>query len=432
MSVTDRTTEFDTALDGWVRAAFARGVRTFTDLVRALPGVYPVDALRSVARLGHELPSGWNTLPVSSPPDTAEFGWPVEHPLDFDWRFTQDTVRFLLDRCRHESSGPITFLGAPSLAWEAAASGWAASVSLFDRNLAVVEGVRSSYPNVAARCVDLVWGEPVGASDAAVVVADPPWYPEHILAFLWAAGRLAASGGRVFISMPPVGTRPGILAERDAIFTAAAAFGLRAAPVRPGVLTYRTPLFEKNALAAAGVTAPVPWDWRRGDLAEFIVEGNTGGLRPTPSDPLDEWDEVAIGVVRIKCRRSPRRGFLDPTLSPAAAGDILPTVSRRDPARSSADVWTCGNRVFKCKGAGVFGVIASALGRHTDVHEEVAGTIRRLLSPEERELVKRAADQAMDLVQVEESEIQEGPAWITGAARNTQERVACQAVDRVR
>jgi hypothetical protein len=400
-----RANGFDQALDGWVRAAFVRGVRTFPELVRTLPGVYPADALRAVGRLRQELPAGWQLSGTTSVAP-ARGGWPVEHPLDFDWRFTPEAARLLIDRCRVTAPGSVAFLGAPSLTCEAASRGWRDSIALFDQNPAVVEAIRASHPGVASTCLDLVWGEPVASGDAAVAVADPPWYPEHTVAFLWAASRLTRLGGRVLLSLPSVGTRPGITAERDAIFTWATAFGLRLTSVEPGILAYRTPPFERNALAAAGVP-PVPWDWRRGDLAEFVAVEKTSPDRPVPPGPPDLWDEESVGVVRIKCRACPDCDFRDPTLSPAVPGDMLATVSRRNPARATVDVWTCGNRVFRCAGAGVFRVIVSALGRRDDAECAVAAALGRNLSPEQAALVRRASAQAADLVRREERELAE-------------------------
>src|SRR5437763_13943198 len=94
-----RATGFDEALDGWVRAAFVRGVRTFPELVQSLPGVYPTDALRAVGRLTQELPVDWQ---LSGAPSVAPGldVWPVEHPLDFDWRFTPHAAQLLIERCR--------------------------------------------------------------------------------------------------------------------------------------------------------------------------------------------------------------------------------------------------------------------------------------------------------------------------------------------
>jgi hypothetical protein len=86
---------------------------------------------------------------------------------------------------------------------------------------------------------------------------------------------------------------------------------------------------------------------------------------------------------------------------------MLVTVSRRDPARANADVWTCGNRVFRCAGAGVFRVIVSAIGRRDDPERAVAAAIGRGLSSEEAAMVRRAVAQAAELVRREERELTE-------------------------
>ena len=403
MPATTRDSRFDHAIEEWVRAAFSRGVRSFPDLVLSLPGVYPADALRALTRLQGELPPGWNVAGSHSARPTPD-GWPVEHPLDFDWRFTPETARLLIDR--GPAAGPVAFLGAPSLAREAALCGRHLEILLFDQNPALVTAVRRSFPGVNAVCTDLVWGEPVEAGRGEATVADPPWYPEHILAFLWAASRLTRLGGRVLLSLPPKGTRPGVSAEREAVFGAALTSGLRLDAVESGVLAYRSPQFEQNALAAARVP-PVPLNWRRGDLAVFAVAEKTAAPRPAPLEAAEKWDEESVGIVRIKCRKSAYNDFRDPALSPVAPGDILASVSRRDPARAVADVWTCCNRVFRCAGTGVFRVIVSALGRGDQVEGAVTAAMGRRLSAEEASLVRRAAGQAADLVRREERDLAE-------------------------
>jgi hypothetical protein len=387
----------------WVRAAFVRGVRSFSELVRSLPGVYPADAFLAVSRLRHELPTGWQLDGVASL-RAAPDDWPVEHALDFDWRFTPETARLLADRCRSQANGAVAFLGAPSLAREAATRGWHTGISLFDRNPHLIAAAQRSVPEITALCGDLLWGDPVRVGEAAAAVADPPWYPEHISAFLWAASRLTRIGGQILLSLPAEGTRPNILSERDAIFADAVSFGLRLACLEPGALAYWTPPFERNALTAAGIPA-VPNDWRRGDLAKFVVTHKTLGPRPVPCGPREEWDEECIGIVRIKCKKSAEGDFQDPTLSPAVPGDILPSVSRRDPSRRVADVWTSGNRLYRCEGTGVFRIILSALSRGANVEGALAEAVGRKLTFDEANLVHRATRQAVALIWRENQEL---------------------------
>jgi hypothetical protein len=405
MTAVSRDHDFDRTVDDWVSRAFARGAGSFADLVRALPGVTPMEAMRSVRRLGYATPAGRTAVaPLRSrhPGDD----WPVEHPLDFDWRFTPEAARLLIGRCPGPLDGPIALLGTPTLALEATRQGRKGRVSLFDINPTLIESARASRTNLASFSTDLVWGAPVDMGDAFATFADPPWYPEYVVAFLWAASRLTRVGGRVFLSFPPVGTRPGIVEERASSFAQAARFGLRLESVELGALAYGMPLFEYNAFLVAEVPE-VADDWRRGDLIEFVHEERKFAPRPVAPDPPDAWDDVAVGVVRIKCKSSRDKRFRDPTLRSIVPGDMLATVSRRDPARASADVWTCGNRVFRCAGPDVFRTILSAIANGEDVEEAVESAVGRDLSSGESQMVRRAAEQASDLVQREESEVVE-------------------------
>jgi hypothetical protein len=399
-----RDHDFDRAVDDWVRRAFARGVGSFAELVQALPGVTPVEAMLSVRRLGYALTGHKATTPVAT--DHPRDVGPIEHPLDFDWRFTPEAARHLIGLCPGPLNGPIALLGAPTLALQAMRLGRTGRVSLFDRNPTLITGSHDSFTNLVLSSTDLVWGDQVDIGDAVAAFADPPWYPEYVASFLWAASRLTRVGGRVFLSFPPVGTRPGILDERTSSISQAAHFGLRLESVETGVLAYRMPLFERNAFLAAELPN-VAEDWRRGDLLEFVHAERTPVPRPEPPDPPDVWDDVVVGVVRLKCKHSSDKGFRSPVLRPLVPGDMLGTVSRRDPARASADVWTCGNRVFRCAGPSVFRTIVSAIGNGEDVEEAVAAAIGRDLSLEESQVVRQAAEQASDLVQREESEVVE-------------------------
>jgi hypothetical protein len=395
--------DFNCAVDDWVRRAFAQGARSFADLVGALPGVTPVEAMRSVRRLGYAAPPGRRavrSLLLGHSPDD----WPVEHPLDFDWRFTPETARFLIARCPGPLDGPISLLGTPTLAPDATRQGRAGRVSLFERNPTIMESARVSTTNLASFPTDLVWGDPIATGDSVATFADPPWYPEYVAAFLWAASRQTQVGGRVFLSFPPVGTRPGILDERASSLAQAAHFGLRLESIEMRALAYRMPLFEHNAYLAAEVPE-VAEDWRRGDLIEFVHAEITSAPRPVPPDPPDIWYDVAVGDVRMKCKFSPDKDFRDPTLRCVVPGNMLLTTSRRDPARASVDVWTCGNRVFWCAGPTIFRTILSAIGNGEDVEDAVEFVLERDLSTEESNLVGRAAEQASDLVQQEESEV---------------------------
>ena len=54
-----------------------------------------------------------------------------------------------------------------------------------------------------------------------------------------------------------------------------------------------------------------------------------------------------------------------PLFVEAVPGDILDSVSRRDPRRAKADVWTSGNRIFACPNTASLELIVKALATGT-------------------------------------------------------------------
>jgi hypothetical protein len=184
------------------------------------------------------------------------------------------------------------------------------------------------------------------AGEAAVVILDPPWYLDFLRPMLAAAAAACRFGGHVLISLPPSGVRPSAQRDRSKILYWAERQGLLLLSEDRARLSYDMPFFESNALAAAGVTN-VPADWRRGDLVVFRKFGRREVTPNTTSVRKERWREVSIGRMRLFIGMdSPIDSTADPVLRPIVAGEVMPSVSRRDPRRRSAVVWTSGNRAF--------------------------------------------------------------------------------------
>jgi hypothetical protein len=180
-----------------------------------------------------------------------------------------------------------------------------------------------------------------------MVIMDPPWYEEHLLRFTWFASSALCIGGSLLLAMPPLGTRPGVQIEHQTVRTWLARLGLTVETVELGSLPYETPLFERNALRASGIF-DVPRDWRRGDL--WVVRKARRSSAPWPGDSLgSHWVEHRFGEIRVKIDTHAASQGPSARLVRLLEGDILPTVSRRDPRRAAARVWTTGNRVFGCE-----------------------------------------------------------------------------------
>jgi hypothetical protein len=225
----------------------------------------------------------------------------------------------------------------------------------------LLRGEATLFELRAAACRPLVDLLPVFAGDIVlttarlsrrfdVLLADPPWYPEVTHRFLLAASRILVDGGQLLLCIPGLGTRPGLLHERDRLSRWAAECSLVPEALEVGVVEYESPPFELAALSAAGLECYDP-RWRRGDLLVFRrLPGDSAGLlqvETQPPLPLNDWHEATIGrsSVRIDLRHA---GVSDDFVAHSiVAGDVLDTVSARDERRSRANVWTSSNRIFE-------------------------------------------------------------------------------------
>lgn len=329
--------------------------------------------------------------------DAAHF--PLPHPLDFDWRFTPETIALIWTIVR-DFAGPdggVALLGAPSLARAADLDLRVGPVTLLERN-----PLHCSSLNPHADFVQCdVLRDPIERGKHSIAIADPPWYEPETIGFLWAAAHLCRVDGHVAVSLPPVSTRPGIQQERERIRCAAAQFGLEFLYICEGVLRYRTPFFETNAMQAA--RAAITHDWRGGDLGVFRRTRRSPGPRPAVADD-HHWIERSVGLTRFRLKQKQPAAFASPVLQSLIPGDILPSVSRRDQRRRHADVWTSGNRIFGCKGTAALASVIEAVAQGQAPEEAVARRLRRALTVGEASLVEHAARQIRDVVKWESAE----------------------------
>ena len=415
MTITKTETQiFEEAVDDWVLEAIARGANTFNQLVALLPGVYPSIALNSFQRLASTQRISAKVLADFTKLDRLSLNkqnysphqitLPVPHPLDYDWRFSDATVQYLLDKCAEltHSGETIALLGTPSLLRMGIEKSYPRQLILLEASRTITDSfAQVAQKNQVLQC-DLIQ-DPLPNLLAAAAVLDPPWYPEHIQSFLWAACQLCKIGGYIFISMPPVGTRPGIEQEWANILDWAEQIGLTLVKLELAALSYVTSPFELNVLKAEGLHT-VSSEWRRGNLAVFLRSHQTESLRPTVLPQEDEWIEQVLLGVRIRVRQPNLSSFTNPSLISIVPGDVLQSVSRRDSRRQFADVWTSGNRIFACQGRSVLLHILQALAVGRSPNEALAATLKRPLNLNEAELISHTANQIIDIVSIEQKE----------------------------
>jgi hypothetical protein len=307
-------------------------------------------------------------------------------------------------------------LGTPSLFHYAKAHSLGRSVLLLDKDCSpIVEGQYRALP------CDVL--SDAGTNEKFdVIVADPPWYPLETRAFLMAALRGSKQGTRLLLSVPGVGTRPGVQCEWQELLLWAEGQGLRLLTYEARALPYISPLFERNALRAAGIDAYAE-DWRRGDLAIFEFDGSAGA-HTLAANGQRKWNEVRFGRIRLRVRAESYSSWKSPRLLTVVPGDILPSVSRRDGRLKSVGAWTSGNRVFSCEGCFTLWKIAEAMSLGECPRARLSAAVGTDLNVEQNKEVGEVVAKLNETIATEEQEIEN---WRTEGNENVVELPAHQS-----
>jgi hypothetical protein len=420
---------FAAKIDALTQAAIIGGATSFATLLHRLPAVYPTELLASLDRLTASATLGPGLVAAVRQEAAAKCGGAIEgrsllplpHPLDFEWRFTPDAARWLLNRAADMTppGGNLLLFGTPGLAAEALTLPIDRRLAFLAENNSVTDRVdalnrATGSPLAIAYCSG---GLPRESADA--VLLDPPWYLDFVRPMLTAASYACRPRGVVLISLPSDGARPSAEDDRRAAIAFAGRLGLDLIEHCPLAISYETPFFERNALAAASIYPPR--HWRRGDL--LVFRKAYAPIRPplAASAQRHRWTEVDIGRMRLFIRTNDATCAEDADLIPLVEGDILPTVSRRDPRRRTAQVWTSGNRIFRTNNPQLLLEAAiSCAGAPIDsgLQTQLWGTIQQ------RKAMERVADDLRALAALEADEERDSPAetlqrsvsWRSGSA----------------
>ncbi len=327
-------TIFERQVDDWVLECIGNRKIHFDEILTHLPGVYPTFVKDSLNRLISDglVPTftiGEESIELAE--NVAHHSNSLHiideerlpHPLDYDWRFSGESIKLLAEYCNTLTlpDDNIVCLGTPTLFNHSPTLLPKRKVVLFDKN-----PVRSQYKARKSYSIDLM-RDALPRPRAKLVVADPPWYPDYISMFMWGAARICKKHGHVLFCMPAVGARPGIKRELHETFTWARHLGLECIGYRQSVISYSSPLFERNALRKEGIEN-VPNHWRHGDLALFKKMSNRIVSRPLALVE-DEWKEINLKGIVFKMRPQLNSQFQDPSLESLVPDDMLPSVSRR-------------------------------------------------------------------------------------------------------
>lgn len=395
--------EFESWVDRKVTEVMQPHVSDFSTLVEGLPGIYPADVLASLKRLGMSH-AGINGMalaltrsatapnPALSLPRSRTKLLPP-HPLDYEWRFSPTAVDVLVNTCNActQSAASVALVGTPTIAASPEARFGDRPINYFGVDTDALRALGPPAWLSALFNVNLL-KRPSDVGACATVIMDPPWYEEYVHRFLWFAGQITGIGGMLLLSMPPDGTRPGIAGENVRLLAWCRELGFEREAVDLARLPYEMPPFERNALQAVGILNIHP-AWRKADL--WRLKKVRSASAPWPGDvTTTPWSEHRFGFVRFRINHNAPSQGEDPRLRSLIANDVLPTVSRRDPRRDEARVWTTGNRIFACEAPRILSALLDDWRNQQDtvdlsreVKQEIRAQIDAVVEKEARELL---------------------------------------------
>lgn len=403
---------FQEQLDKQVLHEVGRGFESLDALLDRLPGLYPSALLDSLRRLeskgridrrviiGITNHTEQNDSSYSDYPQDA----PIPHPLDFDWRFDVKTANDLLEISLRLSrlDELVLCLGCPTVFRASQKATLRRRFFLLDKNPAY-----SSQLNITKNCMccDLLC-DLLPPLQAQVTLADPPWYESYQRAFLESASQLTQLGGFVLITSPSLWTRPNVRNDWKTLLSWSRDLGLNFLGTLSETVRYTTPYFERNSLKAAGLDY-VPKNWRKSNLLLFQKTMKIARENYLKYHYHDWLEESHFGFRIRKPALQIIGGFKDPSLVSIVRGDILSSVSRMDPARTLADVWTEGNRIFACRGPMILQSILRAFDEGSSVSKSVEQVTCRRLRPSEWKTVSATIRKIVSIINLEKSERQE-------------------------
>lgn len=404
------------SLSGDLLNAVGDGLKSFNSIIEKLPGYYLPDVieelhkLHTLKKISTEQLTFINDYLAADPTENHTVKDPYflhpPHPLDYEWRFSEEALEVLFRNIKKEVKigSHVVLLGIPTLYSCCNDSDPDNHYTLINISNSGIQYLRECVPYDNALFCDLVTDR-IPSLNGDIVVMDPPWYYTHMKAFFWAASNLTKKGSKLFLSMPPKGTRPHIKQDIESLYEYAHELGFQLLRVERATLPYVSPPFEWRTFRAIGILN-YPMQWRRGDLAVFYRKAETIIERPSVLPSNWFWSEVVIDRVplRIRVNEAPNR-FVDPSLISLCPDNILPSVSDRYGLRNKVDVWSTCNRVYGCKGAFLFDLIAKSMQWGQDVTKAVSEYLNYDLKPKERQVIGNAQRDIIRLVTLEKRDL---------------------------
>lgn len=185
---------------------------------------------------------------------------PASDPALGQWWYTPETQEELAQRILELRQGSSEFkvlcIGVPTVATLLAKAG--CNVQLAESDPDIVDAVSREESNLTIHHVDLLATQGDFALANAVIV-DPPWYEHEMREFLRQGANKLVEQGTLFVSLPPLLTRPNSASERESLLQLLQLHGFQVQFLDRNVIKYVVPRFEESAFNDVPGFCGQPW-----------------------------------------------------------------------------------------------------------------------------------------------------------------------------
>lgn len=290
------------------------------ELYRRSLGVFPTIVRESLDVLPERISPAARAANTGASAKTLDDGtaWAdyESDPVDAQWYFDMPSVQRLLSALPAGAQSVLA-LGVPSLCGSAARI--MGEVRVLDRSNVLARwspGLAGAAEDGGLEVVawDLDAKPYLDATGMGVIVMDPPWYLEHYRAWLHTAVEACRIGGTICVVLPQILTNRRSVVDRRELLAILRSIGH--VSLKPDLLLYVTPSFERAVLDAKGIGHLARW--RRADLARIRVRRKRLPYEFEPV-PDNEWNyrEISGRIVRSLWERVGEQGL--PVIAPADA-----------------------------------------------------------------------------------------------------------------
>lgn len=256
-----------------IQRALTEGSKTYFEVLPRTDGSDPRLVRRLFDEIIGEQPEGSSTglaFTVSAIRSKLLENLPAEDPAMGQWWYTPDTQEQLANRilelCPPQTEGTppsrVLAIGAPTLA--PLLTKMRCEVTIVDYDEEVLDALTKICQVKNSIQFDVMAGEPVLPERVHVAIVDPPWYPDETDAFIRTAIGNLDPGGHLFVTMPPLLTRPSIQKERNELLQQLQNRGMEVLFLDRNILRYTVPRFEESAFK--NVEGFCAYPWRVADL----------------------------------------------------------------------------------------------------------------------------------------------------------------------